>query len=346
VRNNDFENGTQDWSLALGTGTGSLLAVSPGFSGSTAAQVNITSVSNNMQLYQQGITLGALSYYKLTFSAYSSTGHDLAVSVLQHGAPFTNYGLAGRKFPMSTGWRTRTVYFTTKNFTSTVTDARLQFAFQSYAAAGDRYWLDGVTLQRVSSVPAPASPKLVGPSTGATDVPPLVTLRWTESDGADTYQVQVATDPGFSKAVYDTIVADTLTQASSLASGTTYYCRVRASNAGGAGGYSSPAIFTTAAKDVGPGKRSDVPQEIQLDQNYPNPFNPATVIRYRLTGATHVRLMVYNTLGAVVAVLADEVQEEGEHAVRFSGEGLPSGAYFCRLHADGVIETRKMILMR
>ena len=346
VRNNDFESGTQDWTLAMGSGSGSLATANPGFSGSSAAQVTISSVSNNMQLYQQGITLAASSYYKLTFSAYSSSGHDLSVGVLQHVAPFTNYGMPGRKFPMSTGWRTRTVYFQTKNFTSTVSDARLQFAFQPYAASGDRYWLDGVTLQRVSSVPAPTSPKLVGPSTGATDMPTQVTLRWTEADGADTYQVQVATDAGFSKTVYDTLVADTLVSAASLLNSTTYYCRVRASNAGGAGAFSSPGTFTTAAKGDTPGKRPDLPLEIQLDQNYPNPFNPATMIRYRLIGATHVSLIVYNTLGAAVAVLADEVQEEGEHSVRFNGEGLPSGAYFYRLHADGIVETRKMILMR
>jgi hypothetical protein len=343
--NNDFESGTQNWSFQTG-GTGRFAVEGPGLTGNTAAHVTITTTGGTIQLYQQGITLQAATQYKLTVSGYSNTGHAMAVAVFKHGSPFTNYGLSPKNIAMQKSWRTRTIYFKTANFTGTVNDARLQFAFQTSASAGDQYWLDGVSLQRVTAVPSPIAPSLLGPAAGETGQPVQPFLRWSESDAADVYNVQLALDAGFTTSVLDTVVADTLIQPHTLLYETQYFCRVRAQNLGGFGTFSNTVAFTTMPAETIPEKQSTLPAEIQLDQNYPNPFNPATAIRYRLTGTMFVRLTVYNALGAVVAVLADGVQEKGEHSVTFTADRLPSGVYFCRLHAEGVIETRKMLLVR
>jgi hypothetical protein len=93
------------------------------------------------------------------------------------------------------------------------------------------------------------------------------------------------------------------------------------------------------------------PGEIALARNYPNPFNPSTTIGFSLPGASFVRLAIYNLLGEEVAVLVQGETGAGDHAVRWSAEGMASGPYLCRLSvttAGGgtVLQTRKLLLIR
>jgi hypothetical protein len=88
-----------------------------------------------------------------------------------------------------------------------------------------------------------------------------------------------------------------------------------------------------------------------LHQNYPNPFNPDTEIRFVVPERGAVALAVYDAAGALVAVLADRVMDEGAHVVRWNGRsasGAPcaSGIYFCRLQVGKETISRKMILVR
>ena len=89
-----------------------------------------------------------------------------------------------------------------------------------------------------------------------------------------------------------------------------------------------------------------VPTQLALEQNYPNPFNPTTAIGYSLPERAHATLKVYTTLGEEVATLVDEVQEAGTRTVSFNGSGLASGVYLYRLTADGVVETKRMVLIK
>jgi flagellar hook assembly protein FlgD len=89
-----------------------------------------------------------------------------------------------------------------------------------------------------------------------------------------------------------------------------------------------------------------VPLEFILYQNYPNPFNPTTMISYVLAKDSHVRLTVCNTLGQVVAVLADGYQTKGKHRVTWNAHHQPSGVYFYKLKAEGFMASRKMFLQK
>jgi hypothetical protein len=83
-----------------------------------------------------------------------------------------------------------------------------------------------------------------------------------------------------------------------------------------------------------------------LAQNYPNPWNPSTIIKYGLPTRTFVRLTVFNTLGQLVASLADEIQEAGIHEQEFRGDNLASGVYFCRLEAGGFLAVRRLVFLK
>ncbi len=97
---------------------------------------------------------------------------------------------------------------------------------------------------------------------------------------------------------------------------------------------------------VGVEEATASPTTIVLNQNYPNPFNPTTVVTYQLSVVGGVDLRVYDVLGREVAVLVDAVQQPGRYQVTFNGEGLASGLYFYRLVANGLVETKKMQLLK
>ena len=77
--------------------------------------------------------------------------------------------------------------------------------------------------------------------------------------------------------------------------------------------------------------------------NYPNPFNPQTLIRFTVPATQHVTLHVFDALGRRVAVLVDEVRSAGAHEVAFDASSLPSGMYFYRLQAGGLVRGGSMI---
>jgi flagellar hook assembly protein FlgD len=95
-----------------------------------------------------------------------------------------------------------------------------------------------------------------------------------------------------------------------------------------------------------------VPEGFGLYQNMPNPFTSATTISYHLPAdGGHVKLEIYDVAGRLVSTLVDEVQQGGEHSLRWSGRNdagheLPAGIYFQRLMLDNQEISQKMLLVR
>lgn len=88
------------------------------------------------------------------------------------------------------------------------------------------------------------------------------------------------------------------------------------------------------------------PAQFELFQNYPNPFNPLTIIRFSLPTAAHIRLSIFNMLGAEVAVLVNNDVLPGVHSAEWNATGYASGVYICRLTDGGRTVTTKLILLR
>jgi len=104
---------------------------------------------------------------------------------------------------------------------------------------------------------------------------------------------------------------------------------------------SAKSVVSSVDETVG-----ETPRSFSLEQNYPNPFNPSTTIQFSLLGSGHVTLKVFNVLGIEVATLMQEELRTGSYSIRWEPFDLPSGVYFCRLQVSGVIQTRKLILMK
>ena len=80
-----------------------------------------------------------------------------------------------------------------------------------------------------------------------------------------------------------------------------------------------------------------VPTETRLLPNYPNPFNPNTYITVELAEESDITVAVYDMLGRHVTTLASGVHAAGGHVFEWTGtdatgNAMPSGIYFTRLH--------------
>jgi hypothetical protein len=94
-----------------------------------------------------------------------------------------------------------------------------------------------------------------------------------------------------------------------------------------------------------------LPAATRLVGNAPNPFNPQTVVRFELRRAGPVRLDLFDLRGRLVRRLVTADLPAGRHAATWdgrdgNGRGLASGVYVCRLHADGVQQQLKLMLVR
>ncbi|ELR73277.1 Chitinase [Fulvivirga imtechensis AK7] len=76
--------------------------------------------------------------------------------------------------------------------------------------------------------------------------------------------------------------------------------------------------------------------------NHPNPFVSSTTIHFTVEQEAHTSLVIYNTVGKRVAVLADDIFAPGHHAIQWNAEQAPTGVYFFRLTSGGKATTYKM----
>ncbi|MEX2600381.1 MAG: invasin domain 3-containing protein [Balneolaceae bacterium] len=96
------------------------------------------------------------------------------------------------------------------------------------------------------------------------------------------------------------------------------------------------------------------PFDDELFQNFPNPFMASTTISYSVSGASEVRLTIYDILGRPVVLLVDEPnQAPGSYHIEWvpSSAGISSGTYLYRLivmpqQGDQYKETKKLLFIR
>ncbi len=94
-----------------------------------------------------------------------------------------------------------------------------------------------------------------------------------------------------------------------------------------------------------------VPEVFALHQNYPNPFNPTTTISFAIPRQATVRLEVYDLVGRLVKVLANEELPQGNYSAvwdgtNVAGTGVSSGIYLYRIQAGTFVSVKKMVLLR
>ncbi|MCP2045568.1 T9SS type A sorting domain-containing protein [Pontibacter sp. HSC-36F09] len=105
----------------------------------------------------------------------------------------------------------------------------------------------GVLASDQITTTVPTAPVLASPANNASNQSIPVVISWEVSQEANSYQAQVSTTSNFSSTIYNqSNIQGTSASISSLSNSTTYYWKVRASNASGTSDWSTVWSFNTA----------------------------------------------------------------------------------------------------
>ncbi len=96
---------------------------------------------------------------------------------------------------------------------------------------------------------------------------------------------------------------------------------------------------------------ASMPQGPLFRSIYPNPFNPSVIIEFELAQRKPVRMSIYDAGGRLVRDLVDEIRDPGPHQVIWNGRdkantAVSSGIYFVRFESDGLVATKKVVLLK
>lgn len=222
---------------------------------------------------------------------------------------------------------------------------RFYWRVRAHAADSVAQWTDARMFK--TRIAGPAAVVLISPEDGAALPPGQVTLVWQQSDEADFYEVEVATDSGFVQLAFQhRSVISNRTTVSSLPANQVYYWRVRPRNAIGPGPWSPVRHFVLGVATAIERAEAAPPATFFLSQNYPNPFNPQTRFDFALPAPAHVRLAIFDLQGRRVAVLIDQQMPAGIFTYRWAPADMAGGVYFYTLEADAHRLTRKLTLLK
>ena len=130
-----------------------------------------------------------------------------------------------------------------------------------------------------------------------------------------------------------------------------YYCLAvwKAGTADLAKSGSYKLIFLPGVTDTP--EHVDAPAATALSSIRPNPFNPRTTIGFDLARSGPVRLQIFGVDGRLVRTLVTGVRDAGQGEASWdghddTGRAVPSGVYIARLEASGVVDRKKLILLK
>ncbi len=94
-----------------------------------------------------------------------------------------------------------------------------------------------------------------------------------------------------------------------------------------------------------------IPPKSELENNYPNPFNQTTIIPFKLSNTSLIKLAVYNTLGQEITLLVNEFYAPGNYSILWdgrdnSGQLVTSGIYYSKLDLATEMKTIKMTIIK
>jgi len=89
-----------------------------------------------------------------------------------------------------------------------------------------------------------------------------------------------------------------------------------------------------------------IPHTLVVGQNFPNPFNGTTTIPVELVNRSYLDIEVVDILGRLINTVVQSTVEPGVYRFSWDSGNHPSGLYLCRITANGITTTKKMILQK
>jgi CubicO group peptidase (beta-lactamase class C family) len=78
----------------------------------------------------------------------------------------------------------------------------------------------------------------------------------------------------------------------------------------------------------------------------PNPVSSSALISFSLSQPGKVSLRVYDLNGKLVSTMAEGSMNEGVHQLRWETKNIASGIYFLKMQTAGIIQTKKLIVVK
>ncbi len=190
-------------------------------------------------------------------------------------------------------------------------------------------------------------PVLISPLDNSNNISLTPTLIWSEISGVINYHVQISPLSNFS------LISDSATITSNqrivppgkLQPNTTYFWRVRATNAVGTGVWADAWSFGTTMVGINQ-ISSELPAVFNLYQNYPNPFNPLTKIKFDVPEKSSISLKIYNISGKEIANLYNGNVNAGVFEVNWNATNFSSGVYFLKFSSEKYSAIKKLVLTK
>jgi flagellar hook assembly protein FlgD len=115
------------------------------------------------------------------------------------------------------------------------------------------------------------------------------------------------------------------------------------------GGWGSKGVTIVPSTGV---DEPAIPSRLSLHAPSPSPFSGTTTLAFDVPAeAGRLRLAIYNARGQLIRTLVDGFVTPGRCEIVWNGDdahGLPvtGGVYFAKCEADGVSDTRKLVVVR
>ncbi len=98
-------------------------------------------------------------------------------------------------------------------------------------------------------------------------------------------------------------------------------------------------------------KRSQTMVDFTLHNNYPNPFNSSTSISYSIMEDSYINITIYDLIGNRIKLLINKYQSTGNYKVQWNGKNdngisVSAGVYLYSIEADGIMNVKKMVLLK
>ncbi|MBO6574295.1 MAG: T9SS type A sorting domain-containing protein [Rhodothermales bacterium] len=90
----------------------------------------------------------------------------------------------------------------------------------------------------------------------------------------------------------------------------------------------------------------ELPLAVTVSTAWPNPSHDRVRLELALPSDLFVTVTVFDVLGRRVATPLSESLPAGRHVATWRPNGTPAGAYFVRISAGQVVETRPVVLVR
>ena len=88
------------------------------------------------------------------------------------------------------------------------------------------------------------------------------------------------------------------------------------------------------------------PLNFGLSQAYPNPFNPETNFELTVSYDSYVSVKIYNVMGQLIEVLADDFMKADIYHLVWRAENIPSGVYLVQAQNGNNVTNQKIMLLK